>query len=92
MKQLTSAHESSIAQFREQLSVVVGPDDMFPPDATGVREPLPRPTPERPAAESLCLAGIHKGINGYRRAKVLAAADRIIGRIDNVIELQFASC
>lgn len=82
MNHLTAEQELTVTMFADQLSVVVGPDDMFPPETGGVREPLPEPLPYYPATEALCLASIHHIAEHVRRKELLAHAGAVATKID----------
>lgn len=85
MNKLTGDQELLITRFNDQLSVVVGPDDMFPPDLGGDRDLLPPPIPFCPAAEALCLAGV-SSLTQYRRERLLSSSQKIVGVIDAMLE------
>jgi hypothetical protein len=85
MNRLTNDQELLITRFSDQLSVVVGPEDMFPPDPGGVRELAPSPEPQCPSAEALCLNGIYN-LASYRRMRLLSGSQKLIGTIDAMLE------
>lgn len=51
MEQLTVEQEIRVERFAEWLGSVTGPWDLFPPDETGSREPIPEPRPKLPALQ-----------------------------------------
>lgn len=87
MNQLTPTQELLVTRFSDQLSVVSGPDDMFPPE-DGVREPARPLLPIRPlmAAASLacnvyCLDQVRE-----RRNQLLGKTVGILTRIDELVD------
>lgn len=86
MTELNPQQELLITRFSDQLSVVVGPDDMFPPE-DGVREPakpLPPIHPLMAAAELSCRvfcldqAREHRNRLAGRTAMVLEHIDSLV--------------
>jgi hypothetical protein len=85
MHHLTAEQELNLTMFTDQLSVVIGPDDMFPPETGGVREPIPEPLPFYPTSEALCLASIHHMAEHVQRKALLAHAGRLATEIDALL-------
>jgi hypothetical protein len=50
-ERLTAAQEMEIETFAILLEFSRGPDDLFPPDNSDSREPLPLPRPNLPALQ-----------------------------------------
>lgn len=85
MEQLTDNQKLTITRFADQLSVVVGPDDMFPPDLGHDRAVNIEPQPSLPAVEILGLAAVYELVRARQ-----ARRDRVgqtIARIDRTLEL-----
>jgi len=87
MNQLTPSQELLITRFSDQLSVVVGPDDMFPPE-DGVREPAEPLPPMRPFMVAASLA-----CNVYcleqarqRREQLAGKTAMVLSHIDELVD------
>lgn len=59
-KELSPQQEQLVESFKSDLSMIDGPDDIFPPDNSGgVREPLQPILPHDSSSESLSLAAVY---------------------------------
>lgn len=62
MERLSVEQERTVHQFRLWLGGITGPDDILPPDNTGVREPIPMPRPKLPALQQALGEGALCGV------------------------------
>lgn len=87
MTQLSLKQEAIIQDFTLELSLIDGPDDMFPPEGgAGVREPRPPVLPIVPLAEHIELAPIYDitAIRQNRRA-VMGASFAVERQIEMLL-------
>lgn len=85
MEILTPDQELTITRFSDRLSVVIGPDDMFPPDQHPDRTANTEPRPSLPAAEALGLAAVYELARARQERR--ARTGQVIARIDRTLEL-----
>lgn len=87
MERLTTEQQLELVRFEERLDAVVGPEDMFPPDASGTLAYLEPRLPIVPAAEAVDLALVYNlAAARYRRELLGQQSAETVTRIGLLVD------
>lgn len=86
MNELHTTDEQLIQNFVYELAMIDGPDDMFPPDSMGVREPRRPILPNLDGNDRLALAAVYDmAVARQNRRSIMGKSGASILEIDNLV-------